>query len=54
LGKEFVRNWCKQIHGTTKRIPEEFFKEEQPYLFLIRYKWRREMKQKPDTPLIGG
>jgi transposase len=35
LGKEFVRNWCKQIHGTTKRIPEEFFKEEQPYLLPL-------------------
>lgn len=34
-GKEFVRNWCKQIHGTTRRIPEEFFKEEQPYLLPL-------------------
>ena len=34
-GKEFVRNWCKQVHGTTKRIPEEFFKEEQPYLLPL-------------------
>lgn len=34
-GKEFVRNWCKQVHGTTKRIPEEFFKEEQHYLLPL-------------------
>lgn len=34
-GKEFVRNWCKQVHSTTKRIPEEFFKEEQHYLLPL-------------------
>ncbi len=34
-GKKFIRDWCKQIHGTTKRIPEEFFKEEQPYLLPL-------------------
>ena len=27
-GKEFVKDWCRQKHGTTKRIPEEAFKEE--------------------------
>lgn len=30
-----MQNWCKQVHGTTKRIPEEFFKEEQPYLLPL-------------------
>lgn len=31
-GKDFVRDWCRQKHGTTKRIPEEAFKEEIPCL----------------------
>ena len=25
LGKEFINDWCKEIHGTTKRIPNEFY-----------------------------
>lgn len=28
-GKEFVNDWCKEIHGTTKRIPNEFYKQEE-------------------------
>ncbi|MFZ5986074.1 MAG: IS21 family transposase [Bacillota bacterium] len=35
MGKEFIRNWCKQVHGTTRRIPEEFFKEEWPCLLPL-------------------
>jgi transposase len=35
LGKEFVSNWCKQLHGTTKRIPEEFSKEERQCLLPL-------------------
>lgn len=35
MGKEFIRNWCKQMHGTTRRIPEEFFKEEQQCLLPL-------------------
>lgn len=27
-GKEFLKEWCHQKHGTTKRIPEEALKEE--------------------------
>lgn len=27
-GKDFVKDWCRHKHGTTKRIPEEAFKEE--------------------------
>lgn len=27
-GKIFIKNWCKKVHGTTKRIPEEFHREE--------------------------
>ena len=34
-GKKFIQDWCKQIHGTTKRIPEEFFKEERLHLFPL-------------------
>jgi len=31
-GKEFIGNWNKKVHGTTKRIPEEAHKEELNYL----------------------
>jgi len=28
-GKKFIKEWNNEIHGTTKRIPEEFFKNEE-------------------------
>lgn len=34
-GKEFMKDWCLEIHGTTKRIPLEAFKEEQQYLLPL-------------------
>lgn len=34
-GKEFVKDWCRQKHGTTKRIPEEAFREEIPCLLPL-------------------
>lgn len=34
-GKEFMRQWCKQLHCTTKRIPEEFYQEELPHLMPL-------------------
>jgi transposase len=34
-GKSFMKEWCKQVHGTTKRIPEEFHKEELPHLMPL-------------------
>lgn len=37
-GKEFMRNWCKKIHGTTKRIPAEVFKEEIKSLNILPVK----------------
>ena len=34
-GKEFLGDWCRQKHGTTKRIPKEAFKEEIPCLLPL-------------------
>lgn len=34
-GKAFIKEWCKQVHGTTKRIPEEFHGEELPHLMPL-------------------
>lgn len=34
-GKEFVKDWCREKHGTTKRIPEEAFREEISYLLPL-------------------
>ena len=34
-GKKFMSEWCKKVHGTTNRIPEEFHKEELPYLLPL-------------------
>ena len=28
-GKTFIKEWNNEIHGTTKRVPEEFFKNEE-------------------------
>lgn len=28
-GKKFVNDWCKEVHGTTKRIPNEFYEQEE-------------------------
>jgi transposase len=42
-GKAFIKQWCGQIHGTTKRIPEEFHQEELPHLMpLPREKFFRQ------------
>lgn len=35
LAKEFIITWCKEVHGTTKRIPEEAHKEELPHLIPL-------------------
>jgi transposase len=37
-GKTFIKQWCGQIHGTTKRIPEEFHHEELPHLMPLPQK----------------
>ena len=34
-GKKFMKDWCLQKHGTTKRIPIEAFVEEQQYLLPL-------------------
>jgi len=35
MGKEFVLAWCKEMHGTTRRIPAEHFNEEKHCLLPL-------------------
>lgn len=35
-GKEFISQWNKQVHGTTKRIPDEVFLEELETLLPVK------------------
>lgn len=28
-GKEFINEWNKEVHTTTKRVPDEFFENEE-------------------------
>jgi len=34
-GKAFMKAWCKTMHTTTRRIPEEAFQEEKKYLLPL-------------------
>ncbi len=34
-GKAFMKEWCKVMHTTTRRIPEEAFREEKEYLLPL-------------------
>lgn len=36
--KHFMRNWNKKTHGTTRRVPNEVFEEEKPFLTSLREK----------------
>lgn len=43
-GKEFIREWNKEVHTTTRRIPDEFFENEEFKALLPLPKTRFRMK----------
>lgn len=60
-GKEFVDRWCDEVHGTTKRIPNQHYllEEKEALLPLPRTHYRIQQLQKriisPDSYIsIGG
>ena len=40
-GKEFVNAWCDEVHGTTKRIPNQHYLLEEKDALLPPPKWRK-------------
>ena len=60
-GKEFVNNWCDEVHGTTKRIPNQHYLLEEKTTLLPLPKTRYRIKKlqsrivSPDCYInIGG
>ena len=60
-GKEFVNNWCDEVHGTTKRIPNQHYLLEEKGTLLPLPKTRYRIKKlqrriiSPDSFIsIGG
>lgn len=43
-GKEFIREWDKEVHTTTRRVPDEFFENEEAKALLTLPKTRFRMK----------
>lgn len=50
-GKAFMKEWCKELHGTTRRIPEEAFREEKECLLPLPAK--RFMRVQPDSRKVS-
>jgi len=43
-GKEFIREWNKKMHGTTRRVPDEFYENEEAKALLPLPNTRFRMK----------
>ena len=60
-GKEFINGWCDEVHGTTKRIPNQHYQLEEKLALLplpkMRYRIKKLQKRiiSPDSYInIGG
>ena len=56
-GKKFVNEWCDEVHGTTKRIPNQHYLIEEKAVLLplpkTRYRTKRLQKRKlTDQPSV--
>lgn len=59
-GKDFVNEWCNEVHGTTKRVPNDFYLIEEKALLQplpARHYYRKETVERkisPDSYLSFG
>ncbi len=52
-GKEFVDSWCDEVHSTTKRIPNEFYLQEEKAVLQplpARHYYRTALKKRKVSP----